>query len=59
MSQHEKVYSLTPEEIHLLDAYRKAKKERHADIMVSIKDGAMVRLHWTHKQDLMGVLHNV
>lgn len=50
---------LTPDEILVLRTYRKAKIERHGDIEVGVKDGALIKLHKTEKTDIQAELSRV
>lgn len=50
---------LTPDELLVLRTYRKAKTERHGDIEVGVKDGALVKLHKTEKTDIQAELSRV
>ncbi len=41
-----------PDEIRVLEKFRTAKKMKHADIELSVKNGQIVKLWLTEKTDL-------
>lgn len=48
-----KVYHLSLEEAKIMEVFRRAKKERFANLNIKIHNGLASALDWTHKVDLL------